>query len=728
MKKEKQVLISQEPIYIENDFFNIYDTIYEIEKILSIRDISDGIQIIGIFDAFGEGKSSLIKTLKHTLKKEYQNKNYCFIELDLWKYENSELKNEFHKIFHNEKSNYFASDYFAGWTFSVASRIPITSKLAPEFYNKKFIETKITDDYFAYGLKNKIRQKKRKENCKNINRKKPIPIIIIENMDRLTIEEKSIALSSIYNYRDSFESHIIIALDPNSIRNSTAYFESLIHKCFTAYMYLSPKTKHTLKKYIEYQLPKISTNQQSIHNNLTEMLLTQYPISLRELNHCINTFIMSFTEKRKEHKLQLFMAILQVQFHQLFKAISQNPYILKKFIYHANDSDFDGYNEYGLDKEKAYKLNLLIKSLSELKFDDKTKLSILSPLNKKFLSKKKFDLNETIIHIELLRKAKLERDVIEHIEKSIKSESFTKDKLDKFLTKVIKDRETFINFFESSNFEEIFNILEVFKSGQERQFLEMILSYSVKGINDYSFYDNYIKTLCIFQRALKEQKYSNLLIHRILENFQLARKLVEENITIESNEYFVNRLKKLSFINKILYTTYFFNSLDSTIILTLQNIITKSIRDIDTERLNKIDKYKQDIIEDFYLKSIPNGRYSLATGELIFDIIRSSIFKKISKSQKVAFYIRTFNNNELLTQDSFELVIAEFSKLLNETFSIGEVESIIEILLKIKALSKLELINYLVLKKFISDYSIEYGQYDEKFKVRLLKLNSSYFQ
>jgi len=34
----------------------------------------------------------------------------------------------------------------------------------------------------------------------------------------------------------------------------------------------------------------------------------------------------------------------------------------------------------------------------------------------------------------------------------------------------------------------------------------------------------------------------------------------------------------------------------------------------------------------------------------------------------------------------------------------------------------------LVLKKFINDYSIEYGQYDEKFKVRLLKINSSYLQ
>jgi len=54
---------------------------------------------------------------------------------------------------------------------------------------------------------------------------------------------------------------------------------------------------------------------------------------------------MSFMGKG-EYKLKLFMAILQVQFPQLYRAISQNPYILKKFIYHANNTNFDGYGEY----------------------------------------------------------------------------------------------------------------------------------------------------------------------------------------------------------------------------------------------------------------------------------------------------------------------------------------------------------------------------------------------
>lgn len=722
MKKEEQILLSQEPIIIEQskekDFFSTHEIIDEIAKIIGIRDISDGVQIIGIFDSFGEGKSSLIKTLKQVLLQKYKEQNYCFIELDLWKYENSEIKNEFHKVFHNEKASYFYSDFIAGSIFHVAHRIPKTSKFVPnELYHKKFIENRIIDDYFAYGLKEKIRLKKKKVNCKE---KKSIPIVVIENMDRLTINEKITALSSIYNYKESFQSHIIITLDPDSIRKNTTYFESLIHKCFTVYMYLAPKTKHTLKQYIKNQLPKISNQEkESTYNDLTEMLLTQYPISLRDINHCINTFVMSFIGEG-EYKLKFFMAILQVQFHQLYRAISQNPYILKKFIYHANDTNFNEYSEYDIDKEKSYKLNLLIKSLGNLDFKSHEILSILSPQNKKFLSKKNsFNINETIIHIELLRKALLEKDVIKEIENRLENEKYTVTDLDKFLSETIKDRETFINFFESPNFEETFIALKAFATTNETKFLETILSYSVENINDYSFYDNYSKTMTIFKSSLKIDKYSHLLVHRILENFQLARKLIENKVIVQSNEYFINKLKRLSFINKILYTTHFFESLDSNSILTLEDIIKKSIRDIDTNKLDKIDKYKIDIIENFYLKTIPKGKYNLATEELIFDIIQSSIFKRLNNSQKVSFYTKTFNNNKLINQNNFELIIIEFSKLLNETFNIEDIENIINILLKIKIIGKIEHIHHLTLKKFVDDNIEMYGKYDDKLKNKL---------
>ena len=737
-KKQNFNFISQESVIVgEKDYFSTYDVILKITEILEIGNKTKNIQIIGLFDAFGEGKSSLLKTLREVLKEDFKDKNYCFIELDLWKYENNELKNEFHKVFYNEKSNYFTTDFLAGLTFTIASKIPLVSNVAPEFTNKKFIENKITDDYFAYGLKEKIRKKIRKENCKKSKEgKEAIPIIVIENMDRLTIEEKITALSSIYNYRESFNSHIIIALDPDSVRETTKYFESLIHKCFTAYMYITPKTKYILREYVYDKLPKNKVFMLGIHNKLVDMILTQYPLSLREVNHCINTYIMSFVGKG-DCNLKLFMAILQVQYHQLYRAISQNPYILKKFIHHANDSAFNGYSDYNIDEKQTYKLNLLIKSLGNLDFKNKKMLTILSPLNKELLEeplkKEKYDLSESIIYIELLRKAELEKDVIGEIERTIRKNQFTVDELDKFLTEVIKDRATFINFFESQSFEEIDRKLQVFKKSDSSSFLETILSYNIEKINDYTFYDNYTKTMKVFRLALKENKYGHLLTHRILENFQLARKLIEDNITndnkiesgisIEDSNYFVVKLKRLSFIKKILYTTHFFEATDSTTILTLEDIIINSIRDLDIKKFESIEKFKQNSIERFYLEAIPTDRYKLATVDLIIDIIESQLFESITISKKVNFYKMVFENGDLTQDDNFSFIIQKFSLLLNESFLIEDLETVIEILEKVKFIkNSLSDIHPLVLKKFITDNCEEFGNYDESVNERLLNI------
>ena len=736
MAKEKQTLLKQEPTTIkkglETDFFNTHGTIDEIIKILKIKDVKEGVQIIGLFDAFGEGKSSLIKTMK-----EEHKEDFCFLEFDLWKYEDSELKHDFHKVFRAEKANYFDTGNMLNKTFGLGQKFRTSKGVANILATKRMFEHQYTEKYFGYGIQEKVRRKK-KESCNQLEK---TPIIVIENMDRLSTEEKITALTSIYNYREYFESHIIIALDPDSVRNSTSYFESLVHKCFTAYMYLSPKTKHTLKQYIRKQLPKISNEKEKtkvrlekIYSTLTDMLLTQYPISLREVNHCINTYVMSFVGKG-DCNLKLFMAILQVQYHKLYRAISQNPYILKKFIHHANDSAFNGYSDYNIDKKQTYKLNLLIKSLGNLDFENKEMLTILSPLNKEFLEKEKYDLYESIIYIELLRKAQLEKDVIAEIEKTLKENKFTVDKLDRFLTEVIKDRVTFITFFESQSFEEIDTKLQVFKGRDSSSFLETILSYNIEKINDYTFYDNYTKTMKIFKLALKVNKYGHLLTHRILENFQLARKLIEDKITIdnkiesgikiEDSNYFVLKLKRLSFIKKILYTTHFFEATDSTTILTLEDIITHSIRDLDIKKFESIEKFKQNSIEKFYLEAIPTDRYELATVNLILDIIESQLFESVTVSKKVNFYKMVFENKDLTKDNSLGLIIQKFSLLLNELFLIEDLETVIEILEKIKFIeNSLCDIHPLLLKKFVSDNSEAFGKYDDELNKRLLCIKS----
>ncbi len=583
------------------------------------------------------------------------------------------------------------------------------------------------EKYFRNSLRDKVR-KKREKFCENGK----VPVVIIENMDRLTIEEKVIALSSLYNYRDYFESHIIVALDPKAINQDTSYFETLVHKCFTAYMYLSPKTKYTLRNYIEAQLPKIINDKnliqdemEQINETLVEMLLTQYPISLREVNHCINTYIMSF-KGEEEYSVKFFLSILQVLYPTLFHSISENPYILKKFIYHANDTDFDGYKEYGVEEEQHYKLNLLIKSLEDLNVE--RVLHILSPLNKEFFQNETFTINDTTIKIELLRKANLEKDVIFEIEQLVRQTTISAKEFNKLLTDIVKDRQTFINFFQSQNFEEIYVVLEdIVKNTEKVSFLETILSFSVEGINDYSFYDNYSRTIKLYTPRV-DKKFSRLLIQRFLENFQLARRIIEEDIVFNNSsaEYLITKLKGLSFIKKILYITYLFPVIDgindTVTIVTMNNIIESSIRDIDMKKLENIEKYQQEIIKNFYIKDISMGRYKYASVDLILDITRSSLFSSLSISEQIEFYENCFNNDEFINDEEFVVVVEKVSKVLIKELSIVDVERLVNIINRAKALDHLESLHRLALKTFLKDSLTLYGEYDEGLKGNLMRL------
>jgi len=722
VSKEKQVLILQEPTYVEEgsetDFFDTHNTIDEIVKILKTKDIKDGVQIIGLFDAFGEGKSTLVKTMQ----KKY-DEEFCFIELDLWKYENSELQHDFHKVFRTEKGNYYDVGGMLSKTFGAGNKFRASKGVTDILATKRMLEHQYTENYFSYSLRDKVRIKKNKE-CQQGK----IPVVVIENMDRLSTEEKSTALSSIYNYRDYFESHIIIALDPDSVRESSDYFENLVDKCFTAYMYLSPKTKYTLKRYICHHLPKVSSSNKELHSKLAEMVLTQYPLSLREVNHCINTFIMSYRTD-EEYSLRMFMSILQVQYSKLYKGISQNPYILEKFISFTHDSEFNGYVEYDIKSEQVYKLNLLIKNLDNVSFKCHETLSILTPLNKQFFKERdSFDLNQSVTYIELLRKASLNKQVIEELEKLTTNWKHNDEELESFLTEIIKDRDTFINFFQSSNYEEIFNIIQRARTeGNKSIFFKMMLSYSIESIDDYTFYENYVKTVMLFKDLLVEENYRDSLILRMLENYQLTRTLLEKRIVIELDEFFLTRLKRLPFIKKILYTIEVFKILneDSTTLRTLQNIIVKSIRDIDVEKFNDIERYKQKNIENFYFDEVPRNNDVFVTGGLILDIIESDLFERLNSSKKVDFYGKVFDNSKLSNDEYLDSIIQKFSILLNESFLIDDVIIIIEIIEKIQIIDLLGDINELVLKKFICDSLDKFGGYDDDLRDRLEWFNGS---
>lgn len=693
-------LISQEPVLIDNknDFFGVENLINKIKKLISGKEK----HIIGIFDGYGEGKSSLIKTLKN------RSDGFCFIDFDLWLYEKDELSNEFYKVFSEEKGKYIFKDKVFDSFFRFTQKYNRTRNLAEIYVTNKSLERNfLLPTYFA--IKKKL--SKKRTNCPN-NKKH---IIVIENLDRLTIEEKVIALSKIYNYREYIDTHIIITLNPDSIENNI-HFENLVHKCFSIYFYLNPKTKESLFEYVKNQLQKMECKNSE---KLCNILLTQYPISLREINHCLNNFcVLKNTKDINNIKLSLFISILQTLYPFLYKAISKNPFILKRFIEDINDVNFHAYKEYGIDKNQAYKLNLVLYEIKDILNFEEGLISIFSPLYKQ---------NSIIGKLELLRKAKLYDDILIEIKKQINVDESSKIK---FITEAIKDKKGFVNLFESEDvFSEVYSFLEKNNTEDEavyKELLKTVFICDIQDIKDSFFYDNYLKIIELFcDRIKKDRELKRLLIYRLIVNQILIKKVIVSKECIELfkdifiSEKFTRELKKLDFIKKIIYLSYivpYINSVDigTDEISLFMDIMQNGITNLDKNHLDSLGIDERKIIIYFYTEGIFKNFY--VGSSFMIEILDSPLFQYLDLSQKINFYEKIFTKDEFINDENIDFIIDKFFALLEiEDLSILQVKKITDILLNniLLRIDNFDIYeNFIFLKKFVKDNKEKFILYD----------------
>jgi len=439
------------------DTFGFYDIVHSIKDILK----KNNNPIIGLFGGYGEGKSSVIETLKAENRKK-DTSTYCFIDIDLWKYERDEIRFDFNKVYHSNKSRYYNSDSMASFIFDYAKLLGgAGTNVANIYTTKRGISHRNYAHYFKHNDVKQSIDEQRKEKCKAEGK----AVLIIENLDRLTTEDKIFALSTLYNHRDFIDLPMIITLDPDSVQEDSIYFENLINKVFTAFIVMPNKTKTLLSTFIKKEF--LSCGKINLSGTLTDILLTQYPITLRQIKHIINNFFILYDLKddSAKQKISMLLAILQSNFPLLHSKISKNPFYIEIFRNKSIDIYKNIYNEFEITQEESYKLNRLFREIGSIDIMQPEILKTVSPLfdfdkedirnynNSNYLPILEKN-NKLKIVIELLNEAHYEEEIISiltTITQNSKKEN--KDRIIELFLEGIQNKETFKQFFLNANYQ-----------------------------------------------------------------------------------------------------------------------------------------------------------------------------------------------------------------------------------------------------------------------------------
>ena len=734
-------LLSQDSkeIDVKEDIFGFLEIVKSIDKLIKYKNNRD---IIGLFGSYGEGKSTLIETFK----KSYEEK-YCFIYLDLWQYEKEELRYDFHKIYYNSKSRYYLSDNIVSSIFNYTKFSDLVKPLGEEFSTKRSVAHRHYRNFFKHNgiIKEIDRQKIRR--CKDKQ-----PIIIIENLDRLTTEDKVFALSTLHNHKDYIKLPMIIALDPNSIKEQKEYVENLINKVFTAFILMPNKTKTRLKKFITSELKSCGKN--NLSESMSDILLTQYPITLRQIKHIINnSIIIGEFKTDEEQKISIFMAILQSNFPLLHSKISKNPFYIESFKNQAINIYKNIYNDLKISKEDAYKLNRLFREIGSIDIMQPQILKIVSPLfyfseedifyyrEENYLKILEEDNNKLKIVIEQLNEAHYEERIITILLNIIesKSEALNDNILELFL-EAIQNKVTLKLIFLNSNYKIFSNFLlqNKFSDKNLMKLLNSILYFDYIEFEHDMIIDNifnFIESLYMSKKIRHSKKCNEALVSLSLRNRRFFKKFIsKENSVIES-------LFKKSFLNINVYIQ----------IESLENrerlfYFTKLI-EVYKPHLNAeqdkemIESYVTAMFEPNFLKGFINDEelfkyylnlfhnYDYLTVKQCYDFLNSNYYGLLNNGQKIDFFKTIINafysGKKLLNFEdklAFSALIEKFITLLSQSEKDFLVlEDMLEALEQITAVDNFNLSRYDGLIKMIFvDIVEKYKFLDEAFLEKII--------
>jgi len=338
----------------QNDAFSSMALAKKLEK--DIRDSLGKNIAIGLFGAYGEGKSTIVSELKDQLLDADKKKNIGLLEIDAWKYDVKEIESSLYEIYNLEKDMESVGGTIKQTGFMVARQL--SPRIHGMTINTK-IPTSLTSNYADTQLN---LHKDVGEGLKYVWRKLwdsnvlagGVKVICFENLDRCTIDKKIEVLASIHKLQDWFTVPVLVAIDPHSVDTQKKYFEDLIKKVFITSYYIERKTKTQLQAYMQ--------GKEEIDDTLSAYILSIYPVSPRDINYIANIYDnkKDNNDNVEHHKSHALMAILHAEYRELYHFISINPFYLNYYINQAQKNhDKNYYEDLNYTYEDAVKINTL---------------------------------------------------------------------------------------------------------------------------------------------------------------------------------------------------------------------------------------------------------------------------------------------------------------------------------------------------------------------------------
>ena len=308
--------------------------------------------VIGLFGAYGEGKSSIISALKEKLSKNT-------LEIDAWKYEVKDIENAIHRIYNLEKDMKSISGNIKQMAMSGTKRVG--AKKMREFFGfDPSLSSGLAKEYefYQYNLHKEASFKTFKELAKswkdNRDDKRPLGLICFENLDRCTIEKKIEVLASIHKLQEWFHKPILVAIDPFAVDKQKKYFEDLVKKVFYTSFYIEQKTAIQIDNYMQ--------SKEEIDFILQSYLNTIYPITPRDINYILNIYRAKHNKRNSDNAKHSYalMAILHSEYRELYHHISINPFILNHYISLAQQNPLcNSFSDLAYSDKDALKINKL---------------------------------------------------------------------------------------------------------------------------------------------------------------------------------------------------------------------------------------------------------------------------------------------------------------------------------------------------------------------------------
>ena len=334
----------------ESDLFGSWELVEKIEK--EIEKAGRSYVVIGIFGAYGEGKSAIVKALE---------KRVGILEVDVWKYEVYDIENALHRIYNMEKDISTSFGNLKQSFMSIGSKSGLKSSLYGLNFTLPVPSSGLHGGYTAYQYKlHKEATRSLIDGFKKIIRyQKSVKAICFENLDRCSIEKKIELLSSVHKLQEWFDKPILIAIDPHAVDEQKKYFEDLVKKTFHTSYYVKQKTRADIDRYMD--------SIGGFDQILRRYILSIYSLTPRDINYILNVYRCKCGNKRggvSEEVMKrstALMSILHVEYRALYHHISKNPFFINRYIREAKrDIYLNLYEDFGYSDADAYRINHLL--------------------------------------------------------------------------------------------------------------------------------------------------------------------------------------------------------------------------------------------------------------------------------------------------------------------------------------------------------------------------------